>query len=251
MQTTINYNFISDTDGWVATPGEVRNIMVWYPPHKGRSAQKFPGMRPDPILSELGGCIRTTARNSCPASENYWELTKTWEELGVPAGNTVTEVTADYQYRYMLYTKNAYPSNLSEAVWGTNETGVGPFELRDSAGTLIDTISDREYCKARTVGDQWAAYPIGTNPETITEHPSGWKQVVGTPVTINHTSDTQVKLRLRNLLPATSYDYDFYIRTRKWIRLKQDRIEVTITYEVPLVTHGVVRGGTIKHATLK
>jgi hypothetical protein len=109
--------------------------------------------------------------------------------------------------------------------------------------------------KPRTAIDQWVAYPIGTNPEFITEHPSGWKYMEGATIPVTgaeQASNRRVSFTLRTLLPATSYDYSNPDNLKNlWIRLKQDRVEITVTYFPVGTVFGTIRGGTIKFGTLK
>ena len=48
----------------------------------------------------MGGCIRTTVLGTSATTQNFWELVTTWQALGVTAGQPVTAVKADYQYRW-------------------------------------------------------------------------------------------------------------------------------------------------------
>jgi hypothetical protein len=76
-------------------------------------------------------CVESIGRNN--TDNSYFEWTGTWEDLGVPAGSTVTEVGSgtlnDFDWRVTV-------ANVS------NGGNVGPFELRDSTGvTILGTFS--------------------------------------------------------------------------------------------------------------
>lgn len=206
---------------------------AWYPPHKRRGrialvGPKWSGSRmDDPLLSLMGGCLRTSARrNGTVPTEAGWEYVGTWEDLGVPAGATINTVQGDYIWRYVLSASRRV--RYSDPAWGTNELGSGPFELRDPADdSLIDTFSARDFAPSRATGvadlDQW---PVSVS-NMVAFKPSGWQDIVGSavaPGALTASSDS-VKLVLRSLFPVTVDD------TKKWIRLKQDYVKLTIDYK--------------------
>lgn len=41
-----------------------------------------------------------TAKQNTSQSKNQWELLKSWEDLGVPSGSTVTNCQGDYLYKW-------------------------------------------------------------------------------------------------------------------------------------------------------
>jgi hypothetical protein len=236
------FHFVADAEGWTATAGNARQVMAWLKPH--RSAHLT-----DPPLADLGGCLRTTAKNNAASAENYWKLQCTWESLGVPAGATVTKVNADYSYRWKQRTKGG-TKDVNEATFSNTETGSGPFEFRKADNTLIGTFSTRKFAPDRGPGHYWHAYPLGDpdgsntfNPGDwsteypISETPSSWAIATGTEISVpsaQQPSNTTVQFRLRNLMPLT----DEWIvdpgepdrPPNQWVRLKQDRVVLTITY---------------------
>jgi hypothetical protein len=234
------FHFVSDTEGWVATLGNANQAMAWQKPnHQTHQV--------NPILSGLGGSLKTVAKNNTPSSENYWKWQGTWESLGVPVGAIVTAVNADYLYRWKQRHKN---NKANEASFTNTQTGAGPFEFRKADNTLIGTFSTRKFCIARGVGNYWKAYPSGDpdgsntfHPGTwstqypIVETPSAWALATGTEIAVpsaQQPSNTTIQLRLRNLMPATAlWDTSAIPKPPSlWVRLKQDHVVLTITYTV-------------------
>lgn len=229
MSTLVTTNqFLSDTEGWVATITDPNIDAMWFKPQ--RHGHVF---RDNPPLSDYGGCLRmTTAANThftCASSENYWELTTTWETLGIPIGGVVSDVTADYQYRFQCRTRTSEPNEIA---FSNTEAASGPFEFRDDLGVLIDTFSVRGFCIARTGIGDWLGYPTGFASDPISVTPPSWTQAAGATVTVplaQSPSGSTVKFRLRNLTPASVVTTGICM-----LRVKQDHVVLTITYSTPI-----------------
>lgn len=110
----------------------------------------------------------------------YWEWTGTWQQLGVPAGATVTAVNLSYDWRCIFYSTGA-------------SSTVGPAELRSEAGSLRATFSS---ALAYSAESSWATRS-GANQTGLSDPAS-----------------TKIKLRL-NAVPKTgassSADNNLYL----------------------------------------
>ena len=230
MATTItktyHFNVTKDTDGWVATKGHA-NIQA---AHRGRQWNNH--ALADPVKS-IRGAIRMTVPQDTPTTENYWELTKTWEQLGVPSGKIVTTVNLSYLYRwYAKRQRNINSGPVSSTQFTNVQCGSGPATFRNSGGTLLDTFSSRVYAIARTALNLWGYYPAGPVPGSHI-NPSlmpGWGVSSGSPISISSTyqpAATTVKFRIGNLLPAAA----LAVSDPTWIRYQTDGITIEMTYE--------------------
>jgi len=196
------YHFTSNNeeDGWVAHTEDDGIMTGWYLRSKNYSQDYPPN-------TTYGGSLRMTATGAViSATENYWDLTVTWENLGVPEGMIVTNVKLDYLYRWIC--KGSGSGNNSTVEFADDEAGTGPAELRNSDGILQDTFSGRIYCIDRTAGDQWMHYPEDPNypydgaPEhtayPIPEIPPSWGQAEGDTLSVPEamqSSDTTLLLQ--------------------------------------------------------
>jgi hypothetical protein len=245
------FQFVTDAEGWVPTvsepvvsPGFTPGVVAaWFPPHKGGTVNHHNSMRADPPLSLWGGCLRMTQRShETPASNNYWEWAGTWEDLGVPAGQTVTAVEAEYLFRVICYSTYKHQSYIE---FGAASCGSGPFELLDDDEVLVGTFSTRQFAPARNNEEglwrRWPvspAWPYDGSSHTdypLQEIPPAWGQVVSDSVAVPsqlQASGSNVRFRLRNLLPETGAGVS------QWVRLKQDHIVITVTY-------GTTEAGTL------
>lgn len=225
------FHFATSTEGWVATPGHAQVNMAWFPPHKSRGTYNLHNShgihQTNPLLSVMGGCLRTTARAGASSANNYWEWTGTWESLGVPVGATVTGITADYLYRVDL--KGHSQTNHSDAVYNTSKIDTlrsGGFELRDSGGSLLNILVSSSQPPGRSSGGA-KAYPVGSQSDLVALRPVSWENATGVLETVaapNQASGTTIKLRLKSLTPG------LFVATKNWIRLKQDYVNLVITY---------------------
>lgn len=120
---------------------------------------------PNDTNSGTGVLQTRTAGKNQNTTGSYWEWGDgilTWEDLGVPAGATVTAVDLDYDWK------------CSEFDTGKTNT-VGPATLRDSAGTLTDTFSSGQSVTATT----------------------SWATQSGTEITgLSDSSSTAIRLRI-------------------------------------------------------
>ncbi len=218
------FDFQTDVQGWVAYPQFGQGYANQ--PRMRWARRHHPKLRNDPWL---GGALWTSTRRLDPSSLNYWELTTTFENLGVPAGAIVTEVVGAYIYRYTTRSMNKQYSGL---VMSAGDAQSGPFQLRSGDGTLIGTFSGAINCPARTGYGDWKSYPEGyaSDPIVTDGCPPSWEDVGGFPVSVSMPSDAAIKLRLYNKMPPnvwypTGGDTQF-------LRHKSDRISITLTYTV-------------------
>lgn len=249
MSTVVKkFNFVTDTEGWVGHVQDSQVVAEWRKPYRKYVGENSSVNRLlNPPLSLMGGCLKTIARCfTSIATENWWELTASWEELGVPVGATVTSVTAEYLYRWDQRGKASTHDSLQ--VWGEEEIGAGPFELRKNDESLIGTFSERQYGPNRELVDgvpSWWAWPEGKppNPDNplrteypISEIPNSWLREMGEDVNVPlelQSSNSIVKFRLKNLLPPAPARGESW--RKYYVRFKNDRVVITVTY-----TGGVV-----------
>lgn len=133
---------------------------------------------------------RRTGRNLTDG-DAYWEWAGTWEDLGVPAGATVTQCDLDYDWSCPEYTTGASTSSY------------GPSELRDSGGTLRRTF-------------------LGSGTFSTT---SGWNTANGAVQTgLTDASNTSIRLRI-GAKPNTGNSLSAAVT------LRLDWVVVTIAYE--------------------
>lgn len=109
----------AERTAWVGNEGGATGITVDY-----REATDSPNDASTPAEVQRFKREGKSLTNGQP----YFEWTGTLEELGVPAGATVTSINASFDWQCLTY--------------NTGEPGtVGPMELRDEAGTLLKTFS--------------------------------------------------------------------------------------------------------------
>lgn len=237
MATLIKeFNFVSDTEDWVATTTEFTIDTGWYPPHRNDGNSGPTNARSLPLQTLIGGCLKMTAKQNTSQSKNYWELTKTWEELGVPVGATVTAVQGDYLYKWDMGMGGAAVQTKyqNHAEFGAGDTNFGPFSLRDSGGSAIDTFSTEVYAIDRGAGygaAYWKYYPTATAEYPLSYIPNGWGHKVGSSVSVpvpQQPSNTQVKFRIEQISPTTgAWTHG---SEPMWVRMKTDYVVLTITY---------------------
>jgi hypothetical protein len=120
----------------------------------------------------------------------YWEWSGTWEDLGAPAGSTITAVNVTYDWYCENYTTGAAST-------------VGPAELYNSAGTLRNTFSTSQAVSA--VSTQWAT-KTGTTQSGLSD-----------------ASNTSIRLRI-NAKPNTGSS------NSALVTLDLDYVQIAITY---------------------
>jgi hypothetical protein len=189
------------------------------------------------VTSSLGGALWITAGSGCAGEQCFWEWNGTWEDLGVTPGEAVASVKANYQYRWQGKKKGVVGGSfdpISLAEFADNEVVTGPFELLDDSQTFIGTFSGSRYCIARSApSNLWNGYPSGDPPDyPVTETPAAWAVAEGDDIVVPddlQASTSIIRLRLRSVMPAT-------LSARKhWLRLKQDRVVVTVEAALPKV----------------
>lgn len=231
------FHFTSDTEDWVATTGELTIDTGWYPQHRSNGSIGIARKRILEPLLTMGGCLKMTAKQGTSQSKNYWELTKTWEELGVPVGAIVTNVQGDYLYKWDLAVSGAQAKYQNHAEFASGDTNFGPFTLRDSGGTVIDTFSTEVYAIDRGTSFgavYWKFYPTATAEYPLSYIPNGWGHKVGSNIVVdvaNQPSATQVKFRLDQISPPTALWT--HGNEPLWVRMKTDYVVLTITYTIP------------------
>lgn len=115
---TKQFNYNTDLESWSATVGGATSLVM------GRDTTEDSSNDTNAGTGVMQA--RRTGKNVTDGTP-YWEWAGTWEDLGVPAGATVTAVDLDYD------------SKCSEYTTGATST-VGPSELRDSGGSLRSTF---------------------------------------------------------------------------------------------------------------
>lgn len=175
---TKTFAFAADAEGFVGTAGA--STVTSYDAATGNPAGAL--------------STRTTTRNV--AATSYWEWSGTWEDIGVPVGSTVTAVRVDAGYtRCTEFTK-------------ATSAGLGPYELRDSAGTLIGTL--------------WAG-------RTATASDAGWVAIAAQSdlavPTAQGPSGTTIRLRLADALTTSNAT-----GTGHAITTYDDQVALVITY---------------------
>lgn len=201
---TKTFDFTADVEDWAPTEG---------------------GANTSATHNNSDGCLQMHYVGSGAAEESYWEWQGTWEDLGVPAGEIVTHVTADYDWRCTI----AIPS---DAVSRT-----GPLELRDAAGNLQATLS---------AGQNFSGS-------------SSWDMVEGSEIAVPsgvRTSGSTIRLRLRCRLSTSGGSATFDDATL----LQQDNVVLEITSTTSPVTQvslsigmnlaDLVHGGALLESSL-
>lgn len=237
------FNFVSDAEGWTpyvqypstqgsyGEPGGSGVDAAWKKPTDSKNIAYG-------VLAEVGGSLRMTARSrGTPSSENRWYLHGTIADLlGVLPGATINSITAWYSYRWSM---NGGKNYKTTAVFGAGEAGSGPFELLDKNGDSLGEFSDRDFCIARTTGNQWVGYPQDPDwpydegaPEKteypISTTPPSWGYAPHGVLDDGDfgalSADDTVEFSIRNLLPATAAGQ------KKWVRYKIDRVTFVVDF---------------------
>lgn len=172
-----NFGFNSDSDGWIFTSGGTGQTSGW--------------TNADGVLGV--GAITQRSTASAETSNNYWEWSGTWEDLGVPAGAVITDIAAPkYSYKVSEFTAASSTSNA------------GTLELRDALGNLRFNIIS------------------GTSTFSGT---TGWLTRTGVRnAGLNYSSNDSIKLRLNSSLVTN---------TGGAITLRHDDVQFEIWYSIP------------------
>jgi len=147
-----------------------------------------------------GGCFYSQVDGRNKTSDNYIEWSGTWEDLGVPAGNTVNEIDAA-QFDWRISSANVIDSPT-----------IGALEIRNSAGdTVIATLV--------------SSVAGGTSTTSFVTRSNSTPQSIGSSY---QASDTSVKIRLWALLDNAN---DANAQTTVLF----DNVELTIDYSAASV----------------
>ena len=192
----------------------------------------------------LGGCLYTSSRRGDGQTDNYWELSATAEDLGVPSGAIVTSVNTDYIYRFTTRNMNKTGNQLTMVAGAAKS---GPFNIYDSFGTLLGTSSVAQNCGARSGYGDWVGWPLGYASDAIQDIPTSWGRATGSAVALtgaNQSSNAILKYRIYNRLPPNAN----YVQNepKNFLGHKTDRVAITFTFKVPLFIRGNsrLRGST-------
>lgn len=107
---TKTFHFAADAESFVANAG-ANSTLSW-----------------DGTTGNPAGALKARILGRNKNNANSWVWTGTWEQLGVPAGSTVTAVRVDSAY-----------TRCTEYVTGASST-IGPYQLQDGSGTLLATL---------------------------------------------------------------------------------------------------------------
>lgn len=188
MITTKNFSFNSSTTlpytlesgSWDATIGGASAMTMQITAIEDATNDTASGN--GTLQSDRTGSLNT---NGTP----YYEWSGTWEDLGVPAGHTVTACKLDYDWKCATYSGG-----------GTSST-YGPAELRDSGGSFTGTFS--------------ASATFSTT--------TSWATLSGSTITgLSQASNTSIKLRIGST-PRTGFS------ALSKVTLRFDWVVVTIT----------------------
>jgi hypothetical protein len=191
--TTANrtWTFPKNTQSWTATLG-TSTTGAW------QSA--------DTSVADGSGCLEFVFTGSNSSASSYWEITDTWENLfGIPTNSTVATIG----------TPDDYDWKCSTSVRPSTST-TGPFEFRDSGGTLQATLS------------------TGVTFNTTTAFATKTGTAAAVPATLN-SSSTTIKLRLNATLATVAGGGPN-------ITLRHDQISVTITYATLVYRQMMIAG---------
>lgn len=173
---TKTFAFATTAEGFVATPGT--SVTLSYDGATGNPA----------------GALKSTLATKSRTGASYWEWSGTWEALGVPTGAIVTAVA--------LGGASVRCTQFTSATSAKN----GPYELRDSAGTLLGTL--------------WAG-------RTATAVDAAWVAVaaqasLAVPAA-QRPSNTTVRIRLNSTLVTPN-------TTGATVTTYDDQVALTFTY---------------------
>ena len=178
---TKTFTFGSDAEGWAVSGGTADTTLGW-----------------SSTGGNTGGCLSSRIFGRNKSADPHWYYLGTWEDMGVPAGATVTHIQ-------LL----GFDWSCSEWNVGGNTTQIRVAALYDSAGTtLITALSTSEPTVSGT---------------TSYANISGAQQAVGASY---QAANTQVQLWA-----------DLYLRTANnasaAVTLLMDNFSVEITYTTP------------------
>lgn len=201
------------------------------------------GGRDLPPVSTIVGALYMTARRNNVSGQNYWELSTTWEQLGVPVGHIVSTVKLDYLFRWEGKNSGQKPIYWSSAEFSGLDVKAGPAEIWDAGGAdIIGTFSTASNCIDRTNdGNLWYSFPAGAQAAHPIEQTPMWKKAEGQTIDVSQPlnssldstpSNSNIVFRVKNTLP-TLPDHVYNVSST-WLRFKNDTIVITINSTAPV-----------------
>ena len=131
-----------------------------------------------------GGTLRSFVFNTTTETNVTWIWTGTFEDLGVPTGSVVTNLTGDYLYRWFA-SRSHSKTERSNLQFAAGDGIMGKLQFYDptGGGSLFD-LSAAQPVPARGGAygaDEWQHYPYQQAQEfPISDTPNAWKLVNGT-----------------------------------------------------------------------
>lgn len=224
LVVTKTFRMLTNLEGWSPTV-DTGSILGYHKLPRLITRKNNP-----PLSNVVFGSMVTIARAGTDASANYWELTTTWEALGVPSGKLVGTISADYLYRWNMREAR---TTVSIAQFNDTSTVSGPLELLNSGNTLISTLSPVHPSITRNnFTGLWAGFPEGGALDPILANPPSWATAVSGNMGIPDaymSSNSVIKFRLHNTLPETVSRTAGSAPT--FVRIKQARISITMFYD--------------------
>jgi hypothetical protein len=232
------FHFKQDTENWLFRcdgPGFAKSH--WKAPRP--TGRPYSGLGFD-FVALGGGSLSSSVANGSGGdyTNNYWEWSGRWSDLGIPTGAKIISVDAAYSYRWMCSGSRTGSSfvqrKVSSIVLNEGDAKTGPFELRDNSGSLIGTFSPAVDCPARSGWTDWGKWPLPYQDNPIQEVPTTWSQPTHTQISIPsayQADSSSIKLRLNNLLPQAPNN-DPGTDSYYYIALKNDDIVLTIEYAI-------------------
>ena len=145
-----------------------------------------------------------------------------FQQLGVPAGKTVTSIRGSFWCRWTTrwkksWTNNFKTSRASRQLPGSNrrnlffanpnELSCGPLELRDNSGTLLHTLTPTAYCGRLENQEPYDYYPRKIKysaPKLVLSGAQNFIQCIGNTINTSYSSDTIIRLQLSCSYPPTN-----------------------------------------------
>jgi len=192
------FTFVSSAEGFTGYPAS-SDVTLSYDSGVGNPAGS--------LKSRVFGRNKT-------GTDNYWEWSGTWEDLGVPSGYVITHVRLNSGY-----------DRCTEWNVGGSGNFSGPFDIRDSAGTTV-------------IATLWAG-------RSVTAVEGSWNSIgQQSDQTVSSTyeaSNTSIKIRLYTDLANGN-------NASAAVSIQQDQIELVITYTS--VTHNLTADNIVTEAAV-
>lgn len=233
MTTTVKtFKFKTSTEGWSILGTEDGSTTG------GRYARRYlhqsTGKGLNPVISNfLGGLHITERSNNNGPGSGYAQYSGTWQSLGVPMGETVTNVQLDYWFRVQAPTQKSAGVRNSGIFYSSLNSG--PAELYNSSDSLQGTFSAADTSTpSRGGASDYGAYPAGPagtgtpgelNAFIGTPGP-GYRKVTGANLSVPspmQPSGSTAHLRISAEFPDTNAVPSW------WVRWRVGQVTVTIT----------------------